>query len=329
MFKGKVISVVVPAYNEEDLIASVIRTMPSFVDHVVVVDDCSDDATSEEAAAAGDPRVTVIRHEKNTGVGGAVVTGHRRALELGTDIDVVMAGDGQMDPNYLAQLVEPIADRGYGFTKANRFFSWASFEGMPRHRILGNVILSFLTKLSSGYWHLFDPQNGYTAISRQALERLPLDRIASGYQFENDLLIFLNILRVPALDVPVPARYGQEVSGIRLRRVVPAISFLLLRGFWRRVLMKYVLWSFSPIGLFLLSGIGLLLFSFAFGAWVVVQTIGPPVATTGTVLLAVVPFIAGVQLLLFALMLDILESPDKPVPTLLGPGDAAADAGPR
>jgi len=249
----------------------------------------------------------------NTGVGGAIITGHRRAGELGADIDVVMAGDGQMDPAFLPDLLEPLIDGGREFAKANRFFSVRSFESMPRHRILGNIVLSFLTKLVSGYWHLFDPQNGYTAITQATLRRLPLDRISPRYSFENDFLIQLNILRVPAIDVPVPAVYGAEVSGIKLRRVVPELLRLLFVGFWKRFFYKYVLWSFSPIALFFFSGLFLVLVGTGWGIWVVVHTLGPPVASAGSVVLSVVPLLAGMQMLLYALMLDIQESPDSPM----------------
>lgn len=310
MFKDHRIAVVVPAHNEAAHIGDVIANMPALVDWILVVDDASTDSTGDLARSSGDPRVEVIRHETNRGVGGAILTGHRRALDLGADISVVMAGDDQMDPAYLEALLEPICEHGYGFAKANRFYSARSYEGMPRHRIVGNIALSFLTKAASGYWHLFDPQNGYTAITRQALERLDLDRIAEGYEFENDLLVNLNILGVRATDVPIPARYGSEVSGIKLRRVVPAISWLLVRSFWKRVWWRYVIGSFSPVALFLFAGLSLCAFGLAVGVWVAIQSIGPPQASTATVLLSVAPLLVGIHLLISALVLDIQESPD-------------------
>jgi glycosyltransferase involved in cell wall biosynthesis len=306
------IAAVVPAYNEEKLVAKVILTMPTFVDHIVVVDDKSSDRTAEVARGTADPRVTVIGHEVNTGVGGAIVSGHRVALDLGADVAVVMAGDAQMDPAYLPALLDPIVHEGYGFTKANRFFSTDSYHGMPAHRIFGNIVLSFLTKFASGYWHIFDPQNGYTATRRDVLLRLPLDRLAQRYSYENDVLIHLNILRVPARDVPIPAVYGDEVSSLRLRRAGPEIGSLLLHGFWRRFFWKYVLQSFSPIALFALGGLLLTLFGTVVGIWTVVETLGPPVATAGSVILAVAPFLLGIQMLMYALLLDIQESPDRP-----------------
>jgi len=313
MYKGARIAAVVPAHNEEAHIGRVIATMPDFVDEIVVVDDLSTDSTAQLAEDVGDARVTVIRHEQNLGVGGAIISGHRAAMALGADVNVVMAGDGQMDPRFLPTLLDPVVEDGYGFAKANRFFSMDSFAGMPRHRILGNIALSFATKAASGYWHLFDPQNGYTAVRREVLERLSLDRIARGYSFENDLLVHLNILRVPAIDVPIPAVYGSEISGIRLRRVVPEMTRLMLHGFWKRFFFKYVLWSFSPIALFLLSGLALIGFGLAVGAWVVAHTLGTPTASTGSVLLAVTPFLLGMNMVMFACMMDMQESPDTPI----------------
>jgi glycosyltransferase involved in cell wall biosynthesis len=312
VYEDNRIAAVVPAFNEEKLVATVITTMPDFVDYIVVVDDMSSDRTSEMARLVGDPRVTVIRHEHNTGVGGAIKTGHREALRLGADINVVMAGDAQMDPSYLPALLDPIVHEGYGFAKANRFFSTGSYQGMPKYRVFGNIVLSFLTKFASGYWHIFDPQNGYTATRRDVLQRLPMHQLAQRYSYENDVLINLNILRVPATDVPIPALYGAEISSIKLRRVGPEISNLLLRGLWRRFLWKYVVHSFSPVALFVIGGLMLTLFGTVAGIWTIVQTLGPPIATAGSVILAVAPWLLGMQMLMYALMLDIQESPDRP-----------------
>lgn len=337
MYQGLKVCVVVPAYNEEKLIAQTIRATPEFVDHIVVIDDCSTDATSQRARETGDARLTVIRHEVNTGVGGAICDGHREALRLGCDVSVVMAGDAQMDPAYLPALLAPIVDGTALFTKANRFYSGDSYRGMPPYRIFGNIVLSFMTKLASGYWHLFDPQNGYTAIHRTALERLDLNQVAKDYSFENDLLINLNILRVPACDVPIPAVYGEEMSTMRMRKVIPALLRQLTRGLFRRILLKYVVFSFSPIALLLLAGMALIGFGTLVGAWVVVETLGPPVASTASVLLAALPFLTGVHFLVGALTLDIQESPDRPTapmtPRRAGPavqsGPSVTDAVPR
>jgi len=309
MFEGLRVAVVVPAFREQAHIAAVISTMPVLVDHIIVVDDASPDDTSAVASAVQDPRTEVIRHEKNKGVGGSIVTGHRRALELGADVSVVMAGDGQMDPEHLPRLLKPLAQDGYAFAKANRFYSATSFAGMPLLRVVGNVALTFLTKAASGYWNLVDPQNGYTAITRECLERLPLDRLAERYEFENDQLIWLNILGARAVDVPIPALYGSEVSNIRMPVVVPRLLQLLFRGFWRRVWQKYVLWSFSAVGLLLITGCLLLAFGTIVGIWATIYSIGPREASTGTWLLAVAPSIVGIQFLVQALALDIQATP--------------------
>ena len=309
MFEGLRVAVVVPAFQEQAHIASVITSMPALVDHIIVVDDASPDATSASASAVQDPRTEVVRHERNKGVGGSIVTGHRRALELGADVSVVMAGDGQMDPEHLPRLLKPLAQDGYAFAKANRFYSATSFAGMPRHRVFGNMVLTFMTKAASGYWNLVDPQNGYTAITREYLQRLPLDRLAERYEFENDQLIWLNILDARAIDVPIPAVYGSEVSNIRMHAVVPRLMRLLWRGFWRRVWHKYVLWSFSPVALLLITGCLLLGFGTVIGIWAVIASIGPAEASTGTWLLAVAPSLVGIQMLTQALVLDIQATP--------------------
>ncbi len=308
MYRDLRVAIVVPAHNEERLVGRVVTTAPDLVDLVVVVDDASKDETSQAASDTLDPRLELITLTENQGVGGAILAGHRRALELGADVCVVMAGDAQMDPTFLPALLDPIADGAADFTKANRFFGPGSFRGMPRHRILGNVVLSFLTKAASGYWNLFDPQNGYTAIRRSALERLEFDRIAHRYEFENDLLIQLNVLRVPAKDVPVPASYGDEVSGIRLSSVAPRILRQLWRGFWYRMWWKYVVQSFSPVALMFFSGLAFVLFGLAVGVFVVVNTLGPPVASPGTIILSFGPLLTGFHLLITALYLDIQEN---------------------
>lgn len=312
MYNGATVAAVVPAYNEARMILTVIETMPAFVDHIVIVDDCSPDETSAVVESSTDPRVHLIRHEVNQGVGGAILTAHKAALALGADVNVVMAGDAQMDPNYLPALLDAVTVQGYGFAKANRFFSPESFKGMPGYRVAGNIMLSFMTKLASGYWHLFDPQNGYTAIRTSVLKRLPLDRIALRYSFENDLLIHLNILQIPAVDVPIPAVYGNEVSSIRLSKVVPELLSLLTKGFWRRIWYRYVLWSFSPIALLLFGGMLLSGIGLAIAIWVCFQIAASVVATAATVMLAALPLMLGSQMLISAWQLDIQSSPSKP-----------------
>lgn len=309
MYQDKRIAVVVPCYNEERHVAEVIATMPDFVDHILIIDDRSKDATYDVARAAASPQTEVLRHEVNKGVGGSIVTGHRRAIELHADVVAVMAGDGQMDPAYLPSLLDPVVSGQKGFAKANRFYSANSFAGMPRYRFWGNVILTFLTKVASGYWNIVDPQNGYTAVSRTVLERMPLHKLAERYEFENDQLIWLNIIDVAAVDVPIPAVYRDETSTLRLHQVMPRLIRLLLGGFWRRMWRKYVLWSFSPIALLFFMGLFLTVFGVGVGIWAVIQTIGPSEASTGTWLLAVGPTLVGINMLTQALVLDIQATP--------------------
>ncbi|MFV0317031.1 MAG: glycosyltransferase family 2 protein [Microthrixaceae bacterium] len=308
MFDGKRVVVVVPAYKEEALIGEVIKTMPEIVDRIVVVNDASPDGTSRVVRELDDPRVHLIDHETNTGVGGAVVTGYRAALDDGGELMAVMAGDAQSDPDYLEDLLRPIAEGTCDMAKANRFFSGDSFAGMPRYRVFGNVMLSMANKFASGYWHLFDPQNGYVAVSREALLAIPLHRISAGYTLENSMLLEMNIVGGRVLDVPVPAIYGDETSTIKLSRFVPSVLKMLIGGFWSRIIRKYVVWSFSPIALFLLSGLALVLVGLIAGAVAIYQTIGPPVATPGTVLMAVAPMLVGIQLLVSGLAMDVSES---------------------
>lgn len=310
MLQDRRIAVVVPAYREEKLIGETILGVPDYVDHIIVVDDCSPDRTFEEAQRVSDSRTEVVRLDRNRGVGGAIITGHRRAMELGAEIMVVMAGDNQMDPAQMPRLLAPILDHGYGFAKGNRLFSSQSIGGMPFHRVIGNMMLTFATKAASGYWNLVDPQNGYTAVTAESLEMVPLHKVSQRYEFENDLLIWLNIANVRAADVNIPARYGAEVSTLKLRRVIPRLSWSLGRGFWRRMWYKYVFWSFSPIALLLFTGMFLLGFGIAIGAWITVLALQGTSPTAGTTVLSVVPFMTGFILLVQGLVLDIMATPD-------------------
>src|SRR5262249_21178270 len=228
MYKDRRITTVVPAYNEAKHIGHVIETMPQLVDRIVVVDDCSDDGTGEVARSCSDSRVTVIATPNNLGVGGATVLGYRRAIELATDIVAKMDGDDQMSPEHLPHLLDAIIEEGYDYAKGNRFLTRQSLSGMPIHRIFGNIVLTFMTKLASGYWHVFDPQNGFTAIKAGVLATLDLDSIHERYFFENDMLIHLNVSRFRVKDVAIPARYGEELSGINPFKVGMTFPVLLL-----------------------------------------------------------------------------------------------------
>ncbi len=235
MYRGLSVAVVVPAFNEERAILRVIRAIPGFVDRIIVVDDASHDGTSRLAGKSRRKTLEIVRHDANRGVGGAIVTGYRKTLALGLDVTVVMAGDGQMDPADLSALLDPIADGRADYAKGNRFLRADTFRVMPTARVLGNIALSFVTKVVSGYFASFDSQCGYTAIRRELLERLELDRIFPRYGYPNDLLCRLHAAGARVVDVPVRAIYGAHwKSGIRLRTVVYPIAWVLLRAWaWR------------------------------------------------------------------------------------------------
>jgi len=309
--EGKRVAVVVPAFQEELLVADTIRGIPAFVDLIVVVDDRSTDATAERARAVGDPRVVVIEHAENQGVGAAIATGYERCRELGLDVTCVMAGDNQMDPGELAALVGPVARGEVDYAKANRLVSGEAWRLIPRSRYLGNAVLSLLTKIASGYWHVADSQAGYTALSLDALGRLDLERLYPRYGFPNDMLVHLNVQNARVRDVPSRPIYGVgERSDIRLHAVVPRISWLLLKGFWWRMTQKYVIRDFHPLVFFYGFGLLATLAGLALGVVEVALRIAGNEITTPTIVLVAVLVIAGLQLTLFAMWFDMEANKD-------------------
>jgi glycosyltransferase involved in cell wall biosynthesis len=311
MLDGKRVAVVVPAYDEERLVVETLAGIPEFVDRIYVVDDASRDATAERAAGTGDPRVEVIRHDENRGVGAAIVSGYRRALEEGIDVTCVMAADNQMDPVELRGLVEPVARGELEYAKANRLVSGEAWNAIPRTRYLGNAVLSLLTKIASGYWHVADSQAGYTALSLSALRRLDLERLYPRYGFPNDMLVHLNVQDARVRDVPSRPIYDiGEQSGIRLRSVVPRISWLLLKGFWWRMAHKYVIRDFHPLVFFYGFGVLMTLAGLVLGVVEVALRLAGNAITTPTIVLVAVLFIAGLQLTLFAMWFDMEANKD-------------------
>ncbi len=310
MYKDRTVAVVVPAYNEELLIADTLSSIPDFVDTVYAVNDASSDHTQKiiEDISRKDPRVVPIRHEKNQGVGAAIVTGYKQALEDGMHIAVVMAGDNQMDPLVIPSLLDPIVQSRADYTKGNRLLSPEYRKGMSRWRFFGNTVLTFMTKFSSGYWKLMDPQNGYTAISRRALERINLDNIYPRYGYCNDLLVKLNVFGFRVMDVEMPARYGRETSKIRYGPYIGKVSWLLLRDFLYRLRMKYIVLSFHPVVVFYLFGAVLTLFGLGAGLFTIyyVLIMQGPLFIRGVLSLLI--FALGMQFLSFALMFDIQEN---------------------
>ena len=264
MYKNKTICAVVPAHNEETQISKVIRTMPDYVDAIVVVDDASTDQTVDVVKAEMEKsnKVHLITHSSNQGVGGAIATGYKWARDHGMDVTAVMAGDGQMDPDDLVKILEPVVNGDVDYSKGNRLFFGDAWKMIPHYRYLGNSFLSLLTKISSGYWHLADSQSGYTAISLTALKRIDPDSIYKYYGMPNDLLIKLNQHDFSVCDVNIKPVYNVgEKSGIRLNKVIPRISWLLFKGFWKRLFFKYVIRDFHPLVFFYSLSMFLLMIS--------------------------------------------------------------------
>jgi len=310
MYKGHRITTVLPAHNEARHIGDVIMAMPEFVDSIVVVDDCSQDGTFEVASGLKDDRVVALKTPSNQGVGGAVILGYSKGLEMNSDILVKMDGDGQMDPAYLSSLLDCLIEHNYDYAKGNRFLAGESLSFMPKHRLFGNIVLTFMTKLASGYWNIFDPQNGYTAIKATALRHLNLDAVHKRFFFENDMLIHLNFFDLRVKDVSIPARYGEEVSDLNPLKVSVTFPLLLFRRFFYRVYQKYVLRDFSPIALFLFLGLLLFGWGLLFGIYLWVESqFTHSLTPTGTIMLSLLPLILGFQLLLQAIVLDIQETP--------------------
>jgi glycosyltransferase involved in cell wall biosynthesis len=311
MVDGKRIAVVVPAHEEEQLIAETLPGIPEFVDRIYVVDDASRDGTAERAREVGDPRVEVIRHERNRGVGAAIVTGYKRAIEDRMDVTCVMAADNQMDPADLEALVRPVVGGEVDYAKANRLISGEAWRVIPRTRYLGNAVLSLLTKIASGYWHVADSQSGYTAIALPMLERLDLDRIYRRYGFPNDMLVHLNVWNARVRDVPSRPVYGVgERSGIRLYSVVPRISWLLWKGFLWRLKEKYVIRDFHPLVFFYALGFLMTFAGLVLGVVEAVLRFMGNDLTTPTIVLVALLLISGTQFMLFAMWFDMESNKD-------------------
>ncbi len=348
MYKEHTVGVVVPAYNEEGHIGDVIRTMPAFVDRIYFVDDASTDNTWEEALSAareGDsalsPRpengVTAvsdggaspltsrarvhdlegkllpIRHRENLGAGGAIKTGYLAARQDGTDITVTMDGDGQMEPQYMPKLLDPIVSGKADYVKANRLVDREYRKDMPRFRFIGNAILTFLTKVASGYWKTMDPQNGYTAASHRALEAINLESMYEYYGYCNDILVKLNAADMRVADVGLPAKYGDEESNIKYPTYIRKVSGMLLRNFLWRLKVKYLVLDFHPLALFyffgaLTAGIGL----FGMG-WSLYAKISLESSLFTPGLLSLIVFAIGCICLLNAMVYDMQVNEDHEV----------------
>ena len=356
MYREHTIGVVVPAYNEEGFVGEVIDTMPTYVDRVYVIDDCSTDGTwaeirdhaeqaNERARRQGtvavdenlepatvdpdredadqpmhadgglvfDPRVVPIQHETNRGVGGAIKTGYQRALEDELDITAVMGGDGQMDPDILHKFLDPIVEDEADYAKGNRLLYKEYRQGMSKWRFLGNSILTFLTKVASGYWKTMDPQNGYTAISHYALENVGIGSMYEYYGYCNDLLVKLNAKGMRVADVAMPAVYGDEASSIKYRTYIRKVSLMLLRNFLWRLKVKYLVLDFHPLALFYYFGAGTSTFGILGALWSLYAKFAFSDPLFVRMSLSLLLFLIGSLFLMFAMLFDMQVNESKEV----------------
>ncbi len=314
MFQGKSIAVVVPAYNEEALIGRTLDSVPDYVDYIVVIDDCSQDSTAacvQDHAAQQPKRILLIQHEANQGVGGSIATGYEWCRDHEIDVTVVMAGDAQMDPADMPELLRPVLEEGVDYAKGNRLFTGDAWNIIPRVRYLGNSMLSLFTKMASGYWHVADSQCGYTAISQRALRTIDWSQMYRRYGQPNDLLVRLNIYSFRVKDVAVRPIYNiGEKSGVKPMRMIPKLSWLLFKLFLHRMVQKYIIRDFHPLVFFYAMGTALFVPGLLFGLYLILfrLTTGPVAPTSA--LFAVFLFVSGLQSLFFAMWFDMESNRD-------------------
>jgi glycosyltransferase involved in cell wall biosynthesis len=305
------VAVVIPCYAVGGRVVEVVRGIPAWIDEIIAVDDaCPEGSARVLEARCEDPRLKIVRHDRNRGVGAAMATGYRAALASGCDVVVKMDGDGQMNPRHLEALVEPILAGEADFTKGNRFYDLAALRAMPAVRRFGNLGLTFLAKAASGYWNVADPANGYTAVHAAALRLLNLDHLSRRFFFENSMLIQLNIVRALAVDVPMPARYAGEKSSLRTRAVLLGFPPRLMLGFVRRLIWRYFIYDINAVTVLLLGGGCALAFGVGFGAyrWILGHATHE-VQSAGTVAVALLPTLLGFQMLLQAVLFDVTDRP--------------------
>jgi len=306
------IAVVIPAYKVRVHLENVINGLPEFINTIIVVDDACPENSYEVLENIKNEKLIIIKHEINMGVGGALVSGYKKALELGSDIVIKIDGDGQMDSNYIDKLIEPILNNNADYTKGNRFYDFNALKQMPKMRLFGNSALSFLVKMSSGYWNMMDPTNGFTVINKKALQDLDLDSLSKRYFFESDMLINLNIEKAVVKDVAIPAKYGDEESSLSITKTLFSFPQKLLRGLCKRIFYKYFVYDFNMASVYMILGFPMVLGGTIFGLyrWIL-GTLQDIENSAGTVMLSVLPIILGVQFLLQAISIDIDSIPRK------------------
>lgn len=320
MYKNHSISVSVPAYQEEKLIKDTLKGIPKFIDKIVVVNDGSTDKTKEEVLEVKkkDKRIIFINSDKNEGVGASILKAHEEGVRLGADILVVMAGDDQMNPKDLPNILDYIIEEDYDYVKGNRFFHKEELKKMPKFRLLGNIFISLMAKLGTGYWSIADPLNGYTALRGEVYKKLDQNIIAKRYDFEISMLGSLNMVDAKVKDIFIPSRYKGNTSTMKGLSIFYKNSYLVTifrtlrtisKCFIRRIFVKNFLFNFNPIVLFYVVGFLLSLFGFIAGTILAVYLIGPESATTATVMISVVPFLLGIEFLIQAITLDIYSEP--------------------
>lgn len=306
------ITVVIPAFCVEKEIESVLYSIPPFVKSIIVVNDASLDKTESiiQKVKLQDERVDLVSHPINQGVGGAMITGFKKAVDSGADIVIKLDGDGQMDPSFLITLITPLLNNQADYAKGNRFYDFVALRKMPFIRKLGNTILGFLTKTATGYWNIFDPTNGYIAIRAEKLKQLNLANIAASYYFETSMLANLYLINARVVDVPIPAVYKGEDSHLKISKVIFEFPPRLLRDFLKRIFLRYFLYDFSMVSVYITIGVPMLLFGIIFGAIKWIDFAQRAVeAPTGTVVLPMMCVLLGFQLILSAIHLDIQSMP--------------------
>ena len=312
-------AVVVPCFKEKKHVLDVLKRIPTGVTVVYCVDDACPIGTGKHIEEnCRDSRVKVLYNSVNTGVGGAVKRGYQQALADGADIVVKLDGDGQMDPALIPDIVAPIVNGQADYAKGNRFYQLDFLEAMPAGRIIGNAGLSFLTKLSTGYWNIFDPTNGFTAVHANVLRLLPLEKIDDRYFFESDMLFRLGTIRAVVVDVPQKAVYGDETSHLNVLSSIPKFAFKHFKNILKRLFYNYFLRDFSVASIEWIIGPALLIFGLMFGmyTWTINAQAQTP-TPTGTIMIIALSLIVGLQLLLSALQFDVQNLPRLPLQRLV------------
>jgi len=311
MYRSQKIAIIIPCLNEENFIQDTLKGIPTFADKIYVINDGSTDATQKIITSyrKKDKRIILIGNSINMGNGYSVTKGYKQAIQDNMDIACIVAGDNQCRIEYLENLIEKVVLHECDYAKANRFYHAKELNSMPHFRKFGNVAMSLVSKFASGYYSITDPLNSYSALSASTLKRMELDSISHRYDFENSLLFHLYMVGAKIKDVPVPARYDGEISDIKLKTYLPTVTKTIIKTYIKRVYYKYILFTFHPIAIFLIAGFILLLFGIGYGLKIMFEGSRGFISTPATVMLSVVPFITGFQLILNAIVLDIQNEP--------------------